>query len=83
MDNKQLQMDFALALHQTIREGYTKKKGNRAIFRLVEKLLNMKKEDWSYLQMILLHAFEYWFILFLFYLKYMLWDYYIRYIYSF
>jgi hypothetical protein len=31
----------------------------------------MKKEDWSYLQMILLHAFlEYWFILFLFYLIY-------------
>jgi hypothetical protein len=25
MDNKQLQMDFALALHQTIR-GYTEKK---------------------------------------------------------
>jgi hypothetical protein len=33
MDNKQLQMDFALALHQTIKEGYTGKKG---IFRLVE-----------------------------------------------
>jgi hypothetical protein len=43
MDNKQLQMDFALALHQTIREGYTEK-GNRAIFRLVEKLLNMKRK---------------------------------------
>jgi hypothetical protein len=25
MDNKQLQMDFALALHQTIKEGYEKK----------------------------------------------------------
>jgi hypothetical protein len=45
MDNKQLQI--ALALHQTIREGYTEKKQS-SIFRLVEKLLNMKKEDWSY-----------------------------------
>jgi hypothetical protein len=26
MDNKQLQMDFALALHQTIKEGYTEKR---------------------------------------------------------
>jgi hypothetical protein len=44
---------FALALHQTIKEGYTEK-GNRAIFRLVEK--NYKYEKIS--------------LIFIFYLKY-------------